>query len=123
MNKVKMLQKNKIENAIEFLYYLIQLIHYENNCPPNPSQNMNSLSKLTILQKINDDYVRNFFLTLYKQTQNSIISENFHCIIRQEITCSNCSTIYSYYFKYMIKFNITDYIKYRNEFFPEKSNP
>ena len=122
MNKVKMIQKNKIENAIEFLYYLIQLIHFENNCPSNPSQNMNSLSKLTILQKINDDYVRNFFITLYKQTQNSIISENFHSIIRQEITCSNCSTIYSYYFKYMIKFNITDYIKYRNECFPEKSN-
>ena len=32
-NKVKMIHKEKIENSIEFLYYLIQLIHYENNCP------------------------------------------------------------------------------------------
>lgn len=122
LNKVKILQKNKVENAIEFLYHLIQIIHYENNSPSNPNQNWNSLNNLTTLQKINDDYVRNFFLTLYKQTQNSIISENFHSIIRQEIVCKNCSTIYSYYFKYMIKFLINDYIKYRNECRPEKSN-
>ena len=121
-NKVKMIHKEKIENSIEFLYYLIQLIHYENNCPPNPNQNMNSINNLPIIQKMDDEFVRNFFFTLLKQTHNSIISQNFYNIIRQEIICSNCPTKYSYYFKYMIKFNVSDYIKYRNEFNPGKSS-
>ena len=121
-NKVKFLTNLKIETPIDFLIYLIQMVHYETNSPQNPNQNMNILNNLTFEQQINDNYVRNLFLTLLNQTQNSIISNSFYNIIRQEISCIKCSTRYMYEYKYMIKFDINEYIKYRNDFSPEKTN-
>ena len=61
LNNVKNINNSLSYNPIDFLYYLIKLIHSENNFPSNPSQNMNTFDNLTIAQKVNDDYVRNLF--------------------------------------------------------------
>ena len=119
---MKLITKEKIDNAIGFIYYLIQLIHYENNCPLVPNQDMvKLLNNIQPEQKMNEEYVRNYFSTLLQQTQNSIISLNFFNILRQEVICSNCPTKYYYFYKYMIKFYISDYIKFRNEYNPQKT--
>ena len=121
LNNVKNINNSLSYNPIDFLYYLIKLIHGENNFPSNPNQNMNTFENLNIAQKVNDDYVRNLFFSLLSQTHNSIISQNFFTILKTEIRCNNCSIIYSYQYKFMLKFQISDYINYRNCFNPQKS--
>ena len=122
LNKVKSLTPNKIEDAVNFLYYLIQILHHENNLPKDPNQNLNSLNHLTLAQRLNEDFMRNIFYNLYQQTQNSIFSENFFNIIKSESRCNNCSIKYFYEYKYMIKFYINDYINHRNQAYPMRSN-
>ena len=114
LNEVKNYTNTTTYNPIDFLHYLIKLIHGENNFPSNPNQNMNSFENLSLAQKVNDNYVRNLFYSLLSQTHNSIISQNFFTILRTEIRCSNCSIQYSYKYKFMIKFQINEYFKYRN---------
>ena len=124
-NKLKLLNLNpneNVDNPIAFLYYLIQLIHYENNYPLNPNQNWNSYNNLPLSKRINDIEVRNIFFSLLKQIDNSIISQNFYSIIKCETRCNRCSIQYSYGYKYMIKFYVDDYIKHRNTCTPWKTN-
>ena len=124
LNNVNCFKNTKAYNPIDpidFLYNLIKLIHLENNFPPNPNQNMYTYENLTIAQKVNDDYVRNLFSSLLIQTHNSIISQNFFTILKTEIRCNFCSIIYSYQYKFMIKFPISDYINFRNYSNPQKS--
>lgn len=121
LNDVKNFNNAIANNPIDFLYYLIKLIHVENNFPSNPNQNMYTYENLNIAQKVNDDYVRNLFFSLLNQTHNSIISQNFFTILKTEIRCNNCSIIYSYQYKFMIKFQLSDFINYRNCFNPQKS--
>ena len=122
LNKVKTFTQNKIEDAANFLYYFIIILHIENNLPKDPNQNLNSLNNLSLAQRINENFMRNFFYSLYQQTQNSIFSENFFNIIKFEYKCNNCSIKYFYEFKYMIKFFITDYIIHRNQANPMRTN-
>ena len=123
-NKVKEYYQGNINNAIDFLYYLIKIIHIENNYPPNPNQNMEALNHLQLYQKINDDYVRNLFTNLLKQSQKSIISTYFYTVLRCKFNCKNCpinnQITYAYYYKYMLKFYINDYYRYRNQSEPDK---
>ena len=121
LNDVKIFKTPIEPNSINFLYYLIRLIHDENNFPPNPNQNMNTFDHLTIAQRVNDDYVRNLYSSLLSQTHNSIISQNFLTILKKEIRCNFCSITYNYEYKYMIKFKINEYIKFRNFSNPQRS--
>ena len=114
LNEEKNYSNKTSYNSIDFLFYLIQIIHGENNFASNPNQNMNSCKNLTIAQKVNDNYVRNLYFSLLSQTHNSIISQYFLTIFRTEIRCNNCSIQYSYEYKYMIKFKINEYFKFRN---------
>ena len=91
LNEVRSYTNLTVNNPIEFFYYLFQIIHKENNYPMNPNQNMNSLKNLTLAQKVNDNFMRNFFLSLLSQTHNSIISQNFFTILKKEVRCNFCS--------------------------------
>ena len=122
LNEVRSYTNLTVNNPIEFFYYLFQIIHKENNYPMNPNQNMNSLKNLTLAQKVNDNFMRNFFLSLLSQTHNSIISQNFFTILKKEVRCNFCSIKYSYEYKYMIKFKINEYLNYRNACKPERAN-
>ena len=122
LNKVKLLTPNKIQDAVNFLYYLIKILHQENNLPKDPNQNLKSLNNLTLDKRLNDTFMQNIFFSLYRQTQNSIFSENFFNIIKYEIRCTKCSIQYFYEYKYMIKFYMNEYLNYRNQTYPMRSN-
>ena len=122
-NKVKSYYKGAIDNPINFLYYLLKIIHVENNYPQNPNQNMDILNNLQIQQKVDDQYVKNLFMNLLSKTQKSIISTYFYTILRRQFKCTVCPNAqitYAYEYKYMLKFYINDYYKYRNQSRPEK---
>ena len=64
----------------------------------------------------------NLFCSFFQQTQSSIISKNFHNIIKQEIKCPNCSNLYFYLYRHVIKFEIDKYKKFRNQVEPQKTS-
>ena len=122
LNEVRCYTNLTVNNPIDFFYYLFKIIHKENNYPMNPNQNMNSMNNLTLAQRVNDNFMRNFFFSLLSQTHNSIISQNFFTILKKEVRCNLCSITYSYEYKYMIKFPINEYKNYRNACNPQRAN-
>ena len=121
-NKYKSSYKtNKLyDDPYHFLFYLVDLIHAENNYQPNPNFNMNFLLNRTLEEKKNDDFMFNLFCSFYQQTQNSIISNNFFNIIKNEIDCPSCGKLYFYEYKYLIKFDLEKYKVFRDESAPER---
>ena len=122
-NKYKSVyNNNKLhDDPYHFLFFLIDLIHVENNYPPNPNFNLNLLQNRKIEELKNDNFMFNFFCSFYQQTQNSFISNYFYNIIKNEIDCEFCSKLYFYTFKYILKFDIEQYKIYRNQATPEKT--
>ena len=122
-NKYKSVYNNsKLYNdPYHFLFYLIELIHAENNNPPNPNFNLNILEKRKLEELKNDDFMFNLFCSFYQATQNSIISNYFHNIIKNEIECETCKRLYFYSFQYIIKFDLDQYKTFRNQAFIEKT--
>ena len=109
------------QDPYHFLYYFIDLLHLENNYPSNPNYNLNILQNQNLINKRNNNYMYNLFCNFFQQTQNSIFSQFFSNILKNEIICSNCQNIYYYTFNNIIKFNVDDYRKYRDEAFPQKT--
>ena len=103
-----------------FLFFLIDLIHAENNIQPNPNFNFNILLNHSLDEKKNDIFMYNLFCSFFQQTQNSVISNNFFNILKNEIDCNSCGKLFYYDYKYVIKFDIDKYKIYRNESAPEK---
>ena len=123
-NKYKSIYPNKtlFNDSYHFFFYLVDLIHMENNCPNNPNFDFKTLDNHDIAELKNDNFMLNFFRTFYQQTQNSIISSNFQTIIKNVIKCELCQNLYNYVYKYIIKFNIDQYKVFRNETHPENKN-
>lgn len=109
------------EDPYHFLFYLIDLIHLENNFPPNPNFNLNILETQTIDNLRNDDYMFNLFGSFFQQTQNSIISNYFYNIIKNQLVCNLCSKLYFYAYKFILKFDIDNYKLYRNQAYPQRA--
>ena len=123
INKYKLTYKGNIkQDPYHFLYYLLDFIHLETNTPSNPNFNVNILSNINLTHKRNDMFMYNLFSSFLKNSQNSIISNYFFNILGYRIQCINCPTTYFYQFKYIIKFNINDYLNYRNLNYPNKIN-
>lgn len=119
--------KNKYGNNIpkdpyHFLFYLMDIVHSENNYPNNPNYDLSILQTQNLQTKRNKSHMQNIFSQFLNQTQNSIISSNFYSILGNMIKCSNCPEVYYNTFKYIIKFKIDDYKNFRNQFYPNKMN-
>ena len=114
--------KNKLyDDPYHFLFYLIDLIHAENNYPPNPNFNLSLLENRKMEELKNDDFMFNLFCSFYQSTQNSIISNYFYNILKNRIECQSCSELFFYTFKYIIKFDLDEYKVYRNQVSPMKT--
>ena len=113
-NKMQVKNYNKNEpDPYHFLFYLLMILHEENNYPMNPNYDKNKL----INQNENDKNVmRNVFTEFLQQTENSIISNNFYIRFGHCFDCPNCSKTYKDSYKYMIKFEMEKYKKFRDEY-------
>lgn len=115
-------QKLNKQDPYHFLFYLIEVLHKENNVVSNMNYDYTILSNQSTENKKNNDYMRNLFKDFFQQTQNSIFSNYFFNIIRNQFNCDNCQDIFYYCYKFIIKFKMDDYIIYRNEAYPDRAN-
>jgi hypothetical protein len=109
------------QDPYHFLFYFLDLLHLENNFASNPNYNLNILQIQSLDNKRNNIYMYNLFCNFFQQTQNSIFSQFFTNIMKNEIFCEYCQSIYYYTFNNIIKFDVDDYRKYRDEAFPQKT--
>ena len=80
IKRANMLYPNEQNNPFKgdpyhFLYYLLEILHFENNIPKDPSYNINQLYNQNIFNQQNDDYMYFLFLDFFQRTQNSLISD------------------------------------------------
>ena len=125
IKRANMLYPNEQNNPFKgdpyhFLYYLLEILHFENNIPKDPSYNINQLYNQNILNQQNDDYMYFLFLDFFRRTQNSLISENFFNVEKYRTVCMNCGIIYFYAIKKILRFNIEKYKMYRDQSNPQK---
>ena len=104
------------KDPFNFLNYLLEMLHYENN-----KQffffDINLLYNQNLMNQKNDDYMYFLFISFYKQTQNSIISNYFFNIERYKTICPNCGELYFYSYKNILEFQVDDYKMYRDNAF------
>jgi hypothetical protein len=122
---IQYLNKHNIysqQDPYHFLFYLIQILHDENNCPMNLNYNATILNTQSIENRRNKTYMRNLFAQFLQQSQNSIFSKNFFNILGIKFSCENCKETYNDCYKYIIKFPVDEYRNFRNEAYPYKTN-
>ena len=101
--------KDIAKDPFHFLYYLLELLHLENNCPINPNYNIDLYKNQIFQNKTNDNEIYKLFCNYYQQTTNSAISQYFYNIEKYQINCQFCHTIYYYAFKTIFRFEIDKY--------------
>jgi hypothetical protein len=107
------------KDPFNFLNYLLEMLHYENN-KPSFSFDINFLYNQNLMNQRNDDYMYFLYLSFFKQTQNSIISNYFFNIERYKTICPNCGTLYFYSSKNILEFELDEYRVYRDNLYPFK---
>ena len=120
-NKAKIIfQKNSIfsTDPYHFLYYLLELIHFENNIPQDQYYDCKILYNQNIDNQKKDDYMYALFYDFFRRTQNSMISNYFYNIEKYSTNCMNCGNVYFYGIKKILRFNIDLFRQYRDNFFP-----
>ena len=122
-NKSIIQSKNVLkEDPFHFLFFLLQFIHFETNVPKNPNYNINLLNNQSMNNKQNDVYMFNLYKDFFNQTQNSLISNNFYNIERYLYECPNCKQYYNYGMKTVLRIDVEEVIKFRNNKFPMNIN-
>ena len=101
-----------------FLFYLLELIHYENNMAPDKFYNIQSLYTQNVQMQAIDDYMYILFYDFFRRTQNSLISNYFFNIEKYTTNCMKCGTLYFYGIKKILRFNIDMYRIYRDKAYP-----
>ena len=77
-NQSNINSKNVLSNdPYHFLHYSLEFLHLENNVPLNPNFNIQILYSQNYQNQKNDNYMFILFLSFFKQTQNSLISDYF----------------------------------------------
>ena len=73
------MNKNKLkkQDPYHFIFYLIDILHQENNVVSNMNYDYTILSSQSINNRRNKDFMRNLFREFFQQTQNSIFSNFF----------------------------------------------
>ena len=113
---------NMKQNPYYFLSFLLDFLHKENNIQRNPYYNINKLRNINRQMKRNKSLMYNLIYNYMYETQNSLISNYFYLIFRNQLTCENCPPEFSYIFKSIIKFDIDEYKVYKNSYYPYNIN-
>jgi len=120
-NKFKQLwMKNLPKDPFHFLFYFLEILHYENNIPKNPNFDMAFYNQMIINNLRMDNQMTQLFSDYLEQTQNSFISQNFYNIQKFIIACPNCQFMYSYAHKKIIRFDLDYILALRNQNNPLK---
>jgi len=121
--RVNMLYNNNqfpfLGNPYYFLYYLLEILHYENNRQLG-FFDVKILYSQPLMNQQNDDYMYYLFLMFFKQTQNSMFSDYFFNVEKYTTKCNFCGTIYFYAIKKILRFDINKFKIYRDNAFPLK---
>ena len=122
-NKTKIISKNALSNdPYHFLFLLLDFLHLENNMAPNPSYDSSILYNQSLQQQKIDDYIYCLFISFFKQTQNSMISDFFFNVEKYTYKCLNCGLYYFYGIKKIFRIDVDTTLKYRNLAFPNRRN-
>ena len=126
------LKTNQLYNKIpqnapyHFIFYFLDLLHYENNYIIDKNFNMQSIKNPGLKNMKNDAFMRNLYQNFFKSAQNSIVSQNFFNIFqfKKKIKCTNsvlnCARLCYYDHKKIFAFNIDEYRNYRDRTYPNK---
>ena len=107
--------KDMKKDDYHILYYLLDMLHLENNCPINSNFDINSYKNQNMQNMKNDNYMYNSFRNFYQQTTNSVISQYFYNIEKYFTLCFNCDKIFYYDHKTIITFDLDKFISLRNQ--------
>ena len=109
-------------DPFHFLYYFLDLLHYENNYIINPNFNKQLLIFPDKNSMKNEFYMFNLYKNFLKLTQNSVISRNFYNILKYETKCTNyvlnCSSLYFFSHNKIFRFEVEKYRQFRDEAYP-----
>jgi hypothetical protein len=108
------------KDPYHFLYYFLEILHYENNMPKNPCFNIALYNQMVRICINSDNAVFNQFNNYISQTQNSFASNNFFNIQKFMLHCPNCNYMFTYGLKKIIKFNYDEILIQRNQSNPLK---
>ena len=104
LNKIYKLEKQ--EDPYHFLFYLLDILHRENNIL-NPGNGAHLLNyNIPINFKMDSSYMFDRFNNWFEQSQNSIISNLFFNIMKNENISSNREKVYFYSYKHIIKLDL-----------------
>ena len=103
-----------------FLHYFLEIIHFENNIPRNPNFDSLLYNQLLINNIHNDYQVFQLFKNYLQQTQNSFVTYNFYNQQKYMVVCPLCNNYFSYSIKKIIKFNVDEMLRIRNQLYPLK---
>ena len=121
-NALNMKSNNVLSNdPYHFLHYSLEFLHLENNVALNPNFNMQILYSQNLQNQQDDNYMFCLFLSFFKQTQNSLISNYFVNIERYTNKCINCGLTYSYGMKKIFRINVDSVKFFRDMSFPFKA--
>ena len=122
-NKTKMLYNKDIKkDPYHFLFYFLNLLHFENNSPINPNFDMNTYTNQQFHTLTNDNMMLKLYRDYFQQTQNSIISDCFFNTLKYCMTCPSCLPLYSYSHKKIMLFDVDLYRIIRDQMYPHRRN-
>ena len=122
-NKTRMIyNKNIIKDPYHFLFYFLNILHFENNSPLNPNFDMNIYQNQMFQTLTNDDMMLKLYRDYFQQTQNSVISDYFFNTLKYAMTCPLCLPIYSYDHKKIFHFDVDQFRIIRDQMYPHRIN-
>ena len=107
--------KDISRDPFHFLFYFLEILHYETNIPKNSMFNLNVHNQKLFNNIKSDIESLKLFREYLTETQNSFTSNNFFNIEKNCITCPNCQIMYNYSFKKIIRFNVDELLFIRNQ--------
>ena len=108
-------KKDVKKDPFHFLFYFLDILHLEMNCPKNFNFNKEAYYK-SLYDNIHSDYnTFNLFANYMEQTQNSFISNNFFSIAKYMINCPLCQSMFNYDFKKIYRFDLDELLNTRNQ--------
>ena len=103
------------KDPFHFLFYFLDILHYELNVPKNINFDSNLYNKSLYDNIHSDNNMFNLFINFMEQTQNSFISDNFFSIQKYMSNCPICKSMFSYDFKKIFRFDLDYLLNIRNQ--------
>lgn len=113
----KIYKKDMKKDVYHFLFYLLDILHIENNCSNKSNIDIDEYknNQKAIQNMKNDKYMYQLFSNFLQKTANSIISRCFYNIEKYYTSCSKCDKLFCYSKKKIIILDIDKILSLRNK--------